>query len=71
MKSKKIVLRFFQSPIIFEGSETLEKIILEKNQLVGEAGAQKARGTGEKESFDCGLVFRSVNKIRLVVLAVV
>ena len=38
----------------------MEKVVLEKNQLVGEPGHQKAQGTGQKEEMDCGLFFRSV-----------
>lgn len=59
-KSKKLIIHFFQSPVELLGEGTLEKILLEKNKLVGEPGAQKARGTGEKQECPCGLLFRSV-----------
>ena len=38
----------------------MERVILERNELIGEAGNQKARGTGETEELACGALFRSV-----------
>ena len=59
-KPKKFIVHFFRSPIELVGNGKVEKVILEKNQLVGEPGKQKARGTGETMEVRCGLFFRSV-----------
>jgi ferredoxin--NADP+ reductase len=59
-KHKKFVVHFLKSPIELSGDGTLEKVILEKNALSGEAGKQKARGTGVKEELKCNILFRSV-----------
>lgn len=59
-KSKKIILRFFQSPLSFNGDKAVESITMEINEMSGEAGAQKVRGTGVKEELPCGLIFRSI-----------
>ena len=59
-KSKKFIIHFFQSPIELIGNNKLEKILLEKNELTGEAFSQKAKGTGETQELSCGLLFRSV-----------
>lgn len=58
--ARKIVLHFFRSPTEIEGNGAVERVTLETNRLSGEAGAQKARGTGETEPLDCGVFFRSV-----------
>ncbi len=58
--SKRIVLRFFVSPARLEGDGKVERIVLERNELVAEAGAMRAKGTGVEESLDTGLVFRAV-----------
>lgn len=59
-KRKKIVIHFFRSPLEIKGTSAVESIILEKNTLSGPSGAQKANGTGEKITLNCGVVFRSV-----------
>ncbi|MBT5856250.1 FAD-dependent oxidoreductase [bacterium] len=59
-KSKKIVVRFFQSPVRIEGTDRVESIVLERNELSGEPGKQKAKGTGDTETLPVDLVFRSV-----------
>jgi ferredoxin/flavodoxin---NADP+ reductase len=58
--SKRIVLRFLVSPSRLEGDGRVERIVLEHNELVAEAGALRARGTGREEVLDTGLVFRAV-----------
>ena len=58
--AKRIFIRFFQSPVEIRGAEGIESIVLEKNELLGEPGRQKARGTGELEVLPCGIVFRSI-----------
>lgn len=59
-KRKRFFIRFLRGPIEIKGNGRVQGIILEKNRLEGEAGRQKARGTGEKEELACGLVLRSV-----------
>jgi len=59
-KNRKFIIQFLKSPVELQGQGKVEKIILEKNILTGEAGKQSAQGTGEKEELSCGLVFRSV-----------
>lgn len=58
--TKRIVLRFFASPVRLEGDGKVERIVLEKNELVASGGALRAQGTGETETLDTGLVFRAV-----------
>ncbi|MBI1369005.1 MAG: NADP oxidoreductase [Planctomycetes bacterium] len=58
---RRIILRFFQSPVEIRGNAGgVTSIVLEANELSGEAGAQKARGTGRMQELACGVVFRSV-----------
>jgi ferredoxin--NADP+ reductase len=59
-KSKRFVLHFCESPADIIGDGKVEKVRFEKNRLSGEAGKQKARGTGEMYEMDCGAFFRSV-----------
>lgn len=59
-KRRKFFIHFCKSPAALGGRGSVEEVILEKNQLTGELGRQKARGTGEKETLACGLFFRSV-----------
>ena len=59
-KNKQFIVHFLKSPIELTGDGALEKVILEKNELSGEAGKQKARGTGVKEELQCSILFRSV-----------
>jgi len=55
-KSRRLVIPFFRSPKEFRGHE----LVLEHNALSGEAGSQKAAGTGVLETVACGALFRSV-----------
>jgi len=57
---RRIRVVFFESPVELIGEERVEAVKLEKNRLLGEPGASKARGTGETRTLPCGLVFRSV-----------
>ncbi|MDO8580606.1 MAG: FAD-dependent oxidoreductase [Candidatus Omnitrophota bacterium] len=59
-RKRKFVIHFFQSPIEIIGKKKVEKVILERNALVGLPGHQKSRGTGEKVQLPCGIFFRSV-----------
>jgi ferredoxin--NADP+ reductase len=59
-KPKRLFLRFLESPVEIIGDDKINQVVLEKNQLTGEPGKQKSTGTGEKETLDCGILFRSV-----------
>ncbi|MGE0269298.1 MAG: FAD-dependent oxidoreductase [Candidatus Omnitrophota bacterium] len=59
-KPKKFYCHFQKSPVELKGAGRIEKVILEKNSLSGEAGNQKARGTGKKIEQPCDIFFRSV-----------
>lgn len=59
-KSRKFFVHFLRSPLEILGTGKVEKVIFEKNKLVGEANRQKSMGTREREIFDCGIFFRSV-----------
>lgn len=59
-RARRLHILFFYSPVEIRGSEGVNAIVLEKNALSGEAGRQKAQGTGEITELPTGLVFRSV-----------
>jgi ferredoxin--NADP+ reductase len=59
-KSKKCYFKFLMSPKELIGETKLEKVILEKNQLSGEALKQSAKGTGETIALETGILFRSI-----------
>ena len=59
-RSKKFVVHFLEGPAELQGGGKLEKLILEKNELTGEVGNQKAKGTGQKTEMKCDIFFRSV-----------
>ena len=59
-KARRFAVHFLKSPMRLCGNGKVESVILERNELVGEAGNQKARGTGETEELACGAFFRSV-----------
>ena len=59
-KARRFTIHFLKSPKRLCGNGKVESVILERNELVGEAGNQKARGTGETEELPCGALFRSV-----------
>lgn len=59
--SRRIVLRFFVSPLELQGDGKVERVVLGRNELLtDDTGAQYARATGETETLDAGLVFRAV-----------
>ena len=53
-------MMFYRSPVRLEGNGRIERVVLEQNVLSGEPFAQRARGTGETETLECGLLFRSI-----------
>ncbi len=59
-KPRRCQFTFLKSPKELIGTERLEKVILERNQLVGEPLQQSARGTGETLELETGLLFRSI-----------
>jgi ferredoxin/flavodoxin---NADP+ reductase len=56
-KPRRVVLRFFRSPVAIVGEDRVEAIELVRNELDENA---RAVPTGESETVPCGLVFRSV-----------
>lgn len=59
-KSKRFIVRFCLSPVALLGADKVERVRLERNRLTGEAGKQRAVGTGETSELQCGALFRSV-----------
>jgi ferredoxin--NADP+ reductase len=56
-KPRRVVFRFFHSPVAILGEERVEGIELVRNELDAN---DRAVPTGERETLPCGLVFRSV-----------
>jgi ferredoxin--NADP+ reductase len=56
-KPRRVVFRFFHSPVAILGKERVEGIELVRNELDANA---RAVPTDERETLPCGLVFRSV-----------
>jgi ferredoxin--NADP+ reductase len=60
-KPKTIRLRFCVSPVAILGDERVEAVEVVRNELVDDGrGGLKAVPTEERETIECGLVFRSV-----------
>lgn len=59
-KRRRFHLWFHHGPRQLVGDGRVERVVLEKNRLEGEAGARKARGTGETVELACDVFFRSV-----------
>jgi len=60
-KSRRIVLRFLRSPVELQGDGKVERIVVGRNELHrDDSGAIRPRDTGERETFECGVVFRSI-----------
>ncbi|HXV14538.1 MAG TPA: FAD-dependent oxidoreductase, partial [Candidatus Krumholzibacteria bacterium] len=59
-RARRLVIEFYRSPKEIRGREAVGEILVERNALTGEAGAQRAVGTGNTETVACGAVFRSV-----------
>jgi ferredoxin--NADP+ reductase len=56
-KPRRVVFRFFRSPVAILGDERVEAIELVRNEL---GANERAAPTAEQETLSCGLVFRSV-----------
>lgn len=60
-KSHRVVLKFLSSPLRVVGDERVEAIEVGRNRIeAAEGGALRAVSTGESETIECGLVFRSI-----------
>ncbi len=60
-KPKRVVLRFLRSPVAIHGDGKVESIELVRNELEhGGDGRLRAQSTGEHETLEAGLVFRSI-----------
>jgi ferredoxin--NADP+ reductase len=57
-KPRSVRLRFLASPVAILGDDRVEAIEIVRNTLVD--GGRRAEPTGERETIECGLVFRSV-----------
>jgi ferredoxin--NADP+ reductase len=59
-RHRRIHFRFLLSPLELQGDWHVERVLLERNRLVGPPFEQGARGTGERTELEAGLVFRSI-----------
>jgi ferredoxin--NADP+ reductase len=59
-KPKAVRLRFLLSPVAIHGDERVESIELVRNRLEERDGRTVAVPTDERETLECGLVFRSI-----------
>jgi ferredoxin--NADP+ reductase len=60
-KPKRLVLRFCVSPVAILGEDRVEAVEIVRNRLEpDESGTPRPVATDERETLDCGLVFRSV-----------
>ena len=60
-KPKRVILRFLVSPVEIRGDGRVEQLELVHNELEhGSDGGIRAQATGEHETLDVGLVFRSI-----------
>lgn len=57
---RRLVFRFFTSPIEIKGNGKVERIVLGRNELVSEDGRVVAKDTGVREELPVQLVVRSV-----------
>jgi ferredoxin--NADP+ reductase len=60
-KPRRIVLRFLRSPGEIQGDGKVERVVVCRNELHrDESGAIRPRDAGERETIECGVVFRAV-----------
>jgi ferredoxin--NADP+ reductase len=63
-KPRRVVLRFLTSPVAIEGTDRVEALIVQRNELIsGDDGSLKARPTGETERLETGIVLRAVGYV--------
>ena len=60
VKSRQCFFEFLKSPVELQGTNRIEQVVLEANQLTGDAFAQAARGSGERYAQPCQILFRSI-----------
>ncbi len=61
-KPRRVVFRFFRSPLALVGGERVEAVDFVRTELDEQ---ERAVPTGERERLECGLVFRSVGYLGL------
>ena len=59
-RAKPCVFHFLESPVALQGNTRVEALVLERNRLSGDPGAQRAIGTGETHTLACGVLFQSL-----------
>lgn len=60
-KRKRVVFEFLASPIEVLGTDTVEGLVVGRNELVAnDDGSLAARDTGERQTLECGLLLRSI-----------
>jgi ferredoxin--NADP+ reductase len=60
-KPKRVVLRFLRSPVAIRGEGRVEAVELVRNELEhGSDGRLRAQATGDHETLEAGIVFRSI-----------
>ena len=57
---RRCIFTFLKSPRELIGDGRVERLLIERNALAGEAFRQSARGSGETFTLDAGIVFRSI-----------
>jgi ferredoxin--NADP+ reductase len=63
-KPRRVVLRFLTSPVAIEGTDRVEALVVERNEIItGDDGSLKARATGETERLETGIVLRAVGYV--------
>jgi ferredoxin/flavodoxin---NADP+ reductase len=63
-KPRRVVLRFLTSPVAIEGTDKVEALVVERNEIItGDDGSLKARPTGETERLETGIVLRAVGYV--------
>lgn len=60
IRHRRCHIKFLKSPIKLSGDGRLERVVLMRNRLTGEASRQIAQPTGETEELACGILFRSI-----------
>ena len=59
-KPRRCHFQFLRSPVELVGTDRIEKVVIEHNQLSGEPFKQSARGTGDRYELETGILFRSI-----------
>ncbi len=63
-KPRRIVLRFLTSPVAIEGTDGVDALVVERNELiVAQDGSLRAQATGVTERIEAGLVLRAVGYV--------